>query len=83
MHSYKLKLCIDSVDELNLSILIHQIIIFLILQNYLFVTEQMRGQLRVHDKKLQTNYVNYQLGYIPDDIIMYDDSVQRGNSCKW
>ncbi|KAL4220501.1 Low-density lipoprotein receptor-related protein 2 [Mactra antiquata] len=51
-----------------------------VFENYLFITEQMQGHLRVHDKNSQTNYVNYELGYIPDGIIMYDETVQPGNS---
>ena len=51
-------------------------------QNYLFVTEQVQGHLRVYDKKSGNNEINYQLGYVPDGIVMYDESVQPGNSCK-
>ncbi|XP_052784175.1 low-density lipoprotein receptor-related protein 4-like [Mya arenaria] len=48
---------------------------------YVFVTEQLQGHLRVYDKnQLQHNEINYQLGYVPDGIIMYDDNMQLGNS---
>ena len=46
------------------------------------MTEQVQGHLRVYDKKTGTNEINYQLGYVPDGIVMYDESVQPGNSCK-
>ncbi|XP_060602099.1 low-density lipoprotein receptor 1-like [Ruditapes philippinarum] len=53
-----------------------------VFQKYLFVTEQMQGHLRVYDKLTGNNEINYQLGYIPDGIIMYDDSLQAGNSSE-
>ena len=46
------------------------------------MTEQVQGHLRVYDKKSGNNEINYQLGYVPDGIVMYDESVQPGNSCK-
>lgn len=50
-----------------------------VFEKYLFVTEQMQGHLRVYDKKTGNNEINYQLGYIPDGIIMYDDTIQARN----
>ena len=46
------------------------------------MTEQVQGHLRVYDKKTGNNEINYQLGYVPDGIVMYDESCQPGNSCK-
>ena len=53
-----------------------------LLQKYVFVTEQLQGHLRVYDKKrLHQNEINYQLGYVPDGIVMYDEDRQPGNNC--
>ncbi|KAL5004150.1 hypothetical protein ScPMuIL_017606 [Solemya velum] len=49
-------------------------------KDYLFVTEQEKGHLRIYDKNNGANHINYQLGYIPYGIIMYDESLQTGNS---
>ena len=51
-------------------------------QKYVFVTEQMQGHLRVYDKLSGNNEINYQLGYVPDGIVMYDETRQPGNTCK-
>ncbi|XP_052265927.1 low-density lipoprotein receptor-related protein 4-like [Dreissena polymorpha] len=47
---------------------------------YVFVTEQMQGHLRVYDKLSGNNEINYQLGYVPDGIVMYDETRQPGNT---
>ncbi|KAL3846516.1 hypothetical protein ACJMK2_017496 [Sinanodonta woodiana] len=47
---------------------------------YIFVTEQMKGHLRVYERATGNNVINYQLGYIPDGIVMYDEQMQPGNS---
>ncbi|KAH3870466.1 hypothetical protein DPMN_033654 [Dreissena polymorpha] len=47
---------------------------------YVFVTEQMQGHLRVYDKLSENNEINYQLGYVPDGIVMYDETRQPGNT---
>lgn len=51
-------------------------------QKFLFATEQLDGHLRIYDKNTGKGYINYQLGYIPYDVLMYDESSQPGNSCK-
>ncbi|XP_046577867.1 low-density lipoprotein receptor-related protein 4-like [Haliotis rubra] len=39
--------------------------------DYLFVTEQSKGHLKIVDKDDGQNKISYRLGYIPYDIIMY------------
>lgn len=51
-------------------------------EKYLFATEQIDGHLRIYDKNTGKGYINYQLGYIPYDVIMYDESSQPGNSSE-
>nr|XP_022289400.1 low-density lipoprotein receptor-related protein 4-like [Crassostrea virginica] len=53
-----------------------------IFEKYLFATEQLDGHLRIYDKNTGKGYINYQLGYIPYDVIMYDESAQAGNSSE-
>lgn len=49
-------------------------------QNYLFVTEQSEGHLKVYNKVSGKSLVNYHLGNMPYGIIMFDKSTQPGNS---
>ncbi|XP_061194926.1 low-density lipoprotein receptor-related protein 4-like [Saccostrea echinata] len=49
-------------------------------EKYLFVSEQLDGHLRIYDKNTGKGYINYQLGYIPYDVTMYDETLQPGNS---
>lgn len=49
-------------------------------QNYLFVTEQSEGLLKIYNKVSGKSETNYQLDHTPYGIIMYDGSSQPGNS---
>ncbi|KAK3090942.1 hypothetical protein FSP39_015919 [Pinctada imbricata] len=51
-----------------------------IFEDYLFVTEQTEGHLRIYDKNTGNGHINYQLGYIPFGIIMYDNTTQEGDA---
>ncbi|XP_064614875.1 low-density lipoprotein receptor-related protein 6-like isoform X2 [Liolophura sinensis] len=48
-------------------------------KEYLFVTEQNEGHLRMYDKTKGTNYVNYNLDSTPYGIIMYEENLQEGD----
>ncbi|KAJ8310212.1 hypothetical protein KUTeg_012077 [Tegillarca granosa] len=52
-------------------------------KKFLFVTEQEEGHLRIFDKYSGKGYINYQLGYIPFGVIMYDEETQEiHNGCR-
>ncbi|XP_048744811.2 low-density lipoprotein receptor-related protein 4-like isoform X2 [Ostrea edulis] len=53
-----------------------------VFEKYIFATEQLDGHLRIYDKNTGKGYINYQLGYIPYDIMMYDEESQAGNSSE-
>lgn len=46
--------------------------------NFLFMTEQEEGHLKIYDKITGKGYTNYKLGYIPYAIMMYSEDMQTG-----
>ncbi|XP_052104944.1 low-density lipoprotein receptor-related protein 4-like isoform X2 [Mytilus californianus] len=47
-------------------------------ENFIFMTEQEEGHLKIYDKITGKGYTNYKLGYIPFAIMMYDEDMQAG-----
>ncbi|XP_025079316.1 low-density lipoprotein receptor-related protein 4-like isoform X1 [Pomacea canaliculata] len=49
-------------------------------KNFLFVTEQSNGLLKIFNRVGHVPPVSFTLGNVPNSIIMYDESQQEGNS---